>query len=232
LVFGFFLFGGRNADNLSHAEEKKIRHNLDDLSGKKMNPLLGLKSVDLNFDFVDDDDDGPVSQLSLAQGISHLISFSLSLNPSMASLGRLVAAHFPDDTPEEKAIITRSIDLVFKIALDPSKGWTTEMLPPVAALWYPPADWNRNSEAVFDNDNYLLPDEEMVVALEKELKRVEQLLGKKESQIKSLVQDDLQIDQDIVDREVRKRRDTIRTLEYKQWKITTNIERSGWLFFT
>jgi len=121
--------------------------------------------------------------------------------------------------------------MVFKIALDPSKGWSTDMLPPAASLWYPPSIWNRTSEAVY-NDNYTLPNDEMVGALERELRRVEQLVVKKEAQIKSLVQDDLQIDQDIIDRESKKRRDTIRTLEYKQWKITTHIERSGWLFFS
>jgi len=123
-------------------------------------------------------------------------------------------------------------EMVIKIAIDPSKGWTKGMLAPVAALWYPPEMWARHSEAVFDNDSYLLPDEEIVLALDKELKKVEAFLAKKQADVKSLLQADFQIEQELVDREVKKRKDVVRALEYKQWKLLTNIDRGMSLLLT
>ena len=122
--------------------------------------------------------------------------------------------------------------MVIKIAIDPAAGWTKDRLAPVAALWYPPEMWVRHSEAVFDNDSYLLPDEEIVLALEKELKHVEVLLAKKQAEVKSLPQEDFHIEPEVVDREVKKRKDIVRALEYKQWKLLTNIDRGASLFLS
>ena len=42
--------------------------------------------------------------------------------------------------------------MIFKIAMDPAKGWQKEMLAPAAAAWYPPEFWPKNS-LVFQSDS-------------------------------------------------------------------------------
>jgi len=55
-------------------------------------------------------------------------------------------ALFPDDTFEERHVMTRTIDTIFKLAKKgASQEWTVEMLPLVAAVWYPPSVWPENS---------------------------------------------------------------------------------------